>query len=402
VSGPGAPVKLLQFPTLFAIGGTETQVMNLAFGLDGSRFDVHFACLKRWGDFLEQIEASAKPLTEYRIDSLYGARTLRQQFRFARDLRRKGIDIVHTYGFYTNVFAIPAARLAGARVIVASIRDIGDHLTPTKRWVQRLACSLADGILVNAEAVKHRLVEEGYDPGRITVISNGIDVARVGRSERGTHLRHELGLPPRAPVVAVFSRLNPLKGIEYFLEAAASVGARFPEARFLVVGDGHVLQDGVVVDSPYKRELEAHAVRLGLEGRVVFAGFRLDVPDLLSEVAISVLPSLSEGLSNSVLESMGAGVPVVATAIGGTPEAVQDGVSGLLVPPRDARALAHAICTVLEDPELARRLGRAAQQRVSDHFSNEQMVRRTERFYLGLLANKAQRRAAAEPFKGVA
>jgi glycosyltransferase involved in cell wall biosynthesis len=390
------PVRVLQFVNLFAIGGTERQVVNLAHGLDRSRFDLHFACFKRWGDFLADIEATGGPLAEYRIDCLYGGKTLRQQFRFARELRQSRVDIVHTYGFYPNVFAIPAARLAGARAIVASIRDTGDHLTAAQRRVHRLTCRLADAILVNAEAVKERLVEEGYDRDRITLIGNGIRLS-LFRSNRDDRARRELGLPPGAPLVAVFSRLTPLKGIEYFLEAAAIVAVRFPQARFAVVGEDEVIRDGVAVGSAYSRELAAYAARLGLGERVAFTGFRLDVPELLAEVTVSVLPSLSEGLSNAVLESMAAGVPVVATAIGGNPEAVEDGVTGFLVPPRDAGTLARAISTLLEDRELATRLGRAGRQRVEERFSDEKMVRDTENFYLSLLARKASRQPPSNP-----
>jgi L-malate glycosyltransferase len=390
------PVKVLQFVNLFAIGGTERQVVNLAHGLDRSRFDLHFACFKRWGDFLADIEATGEPLAEYRIDSLYGGKTLRQQFRFARELRQSRVDIVHTYGFYPNVFAIPAARLAGARAVVASIRDTGDHLTAAQRGVQRLTCRLADAILVNAEAVKERLVEEGYGRDRITLISNGIRLS-LFRSNRDDRRRRELGVPPEAPLVAVFSRLTPLKGIEYFLEAAVIVAARFPQARFAVIGEDQVIQDGAVVGSTYSRGLAAYAASLGLGDRVTFTGFRLDVPELLAEVTVSVLPSLSEGLSNAVLESMAAGVPVVATAVGGNPEAVEDGVTGLLVPPRDVGSLARAISTLLEDRELAARLGRAGRQRVEERFSDERMVRDTENFYLSLLARKASRQRPSDP-----
>jgi L-malate glycosyltransferase len=392
-------VRLLQFVSVFAIGGTERQVVNLAQGLDRSRFDLHFACFNRWGAFLEDIEATGGPLTEYRIDCLYSAKTLRQQLRFARNLRRNRVDVVHTYGFSANIFAVPAARLAGARVIVASIRDTGDHLTPAKRRAQRLVCRLADAVLVNADAVKRQLIGEGYAEDRISVIGNGITLSRFGHGgEDGEdgRLRGELGLVAGAPLVAVFSRLTPLKGIEYFLEAAAVVAARFPQARFAVVGEDPILQDGAIVSGPYQRELVAYAARLGIGDRVTFTGFRLDVPKLLAEVAVSVLPSLSEGLSNAILESMAAGVPVVATAIGGNAEAVQDGVTGLLVPPRDADSLARAISTLLEDRDLAVRLGRAGRQRVVERFSDERMVRETEQFYLALLSKKGFRVAASE------
>ena len=135
-------------------------------------------------------------------------------------------------------------------------------------------------------------------------------------------------------------------------------------------------------------------MRLGIGGRVVFTGFRLDVPELLSEVAISVLPSLSEALPNVVLESMAAGVPVVATRVGGNPEVVEEGVTGLLVPPQDPAALAKAICRLLENPELASRYGRAGKQRIAEQFSLERMVRQTETLYLDLIrkARSDQRR----------
>jgi len=390
-------VKVLQFLAVFAMGGTERQAVNLARGLDRSRFGSQFACFRLVGEFVADIEATRSPWTRYGIECLYGGKTLYQQLRFVRDLRRSGVDVVHSYGFYANVFAIPAARLAGVRAIVASIRDTGDHLTRNQRRVQRLACRLADAILVNAEAIKERLVGEGYDGDRITIIGNGVTLSRFGPRSGNGRRRRELGFPPDAPLVAVFCRLNRLKGIEDFLEAAASVAARFPQARFAVVGEGRVIENGLMVEGPYKRELESHAARLGLGDRVVFTGLRGDVPELLDEVTVSVLPSLSEGLSNAILESMAAGVPVVATAVGGNPEAVKHGVTGLLVPPRNSAALGAAICALLEDPGRASRLGRAGRERVQERFSEERMVRDTQEFYLSLLARKgAPRMARAE------
>jgi glycosyltransferase involved in cell wall biosynthesis len=177
-----------------------------------------------------------------------------------------------------------------------------------------------------------------------------------------------------------------VKGLEDFLDAAALVARRNGAARFLIVGDGHVCRDGAVVpDAEYRQALEARARRLGLGDRVVFTGVRLDVPEVLAQVAVSVLPSLSEGLSNVVIESMAAGVPVVATRVGGTPELVEEGRTGLLTPPRDPVALAGAICRVLEDRELASRFGQAGRRRIAEHFSLERMVRDTEGLYERLL-----------------
>src|SRR5437867_4020126 len=133
------------------------------------------------------------------------------------------------------------------------------------------------------------------------------------------------------------------------------------------------------------------AKRLGLEGRVVFTGVRSDVAGVLSQVAVSVLPSLSEGVSNTVLESMAAGVPVVATRVGGTPEAIEDGETGLLVPPRNSAALAHAIGVLLENRQLATHLGQAGQQRVARDFQLERSVRETEKLYVELLERARER-----------
>ncbi len=356
--------------TSFQIGGTERQVANLALGIDAARFDLHLACLRNFGELLKELEPLAIPRPVFQIGRLYTPKTLWQAIRLARYIRRNLIQIVHSYGFYPNVFAVPAARLAGASIVVASIRDRGDILTPLQRWIQKWVCRLADCVLVNAEAIRDTLVEQGYRPDKIVVIRNGIELSKFGRREKGAALRRELGLPPTAPLVFVFSRLNRMKGVEYFLDAAALVAIRFPAVRFLIVGDG-----------AHRAKLEAHAGQLGLAQPVTFTGFRTDVPELLPEAAVSVLPSLSEGLSNSLLESMASGVPVIAADVGGNPEIIEHDVSGLLVPPRDSTALAAAIMNLLQNRDLAARLGDAGRRRVADLFSIERSVGEVESLY---------------------
>ena len=367
-------IKLLKMLTNFHIGGTERQVVNLALGIDPARFDLHLACLRSSGALLGELKTLQVPRPEFRIGRFYNPVTMWQGMRLARYIRKNRIQIVHSYGFYSNVFTVPAAWMAGGSFIVASIRDTGDVLTPAQRWVQRLVCRLADCVLVNAEAIRDKLVEQGYAPSKIIVIRNGITLSKFGNRQRNSLLRQELAVPLSAPLVVVFSRLNQMKGIQYFLDAATILARRCPEVRFLVVGDGE-----------NRKELEEYASRLGLGQRTVFTGFRSDVPELLSEAAVSVLPSLSEGLSNSLLESMASGVPVVATCVGGNPEVIEHGFTGLLVPPRDSAALAAAVGRVLEDKELAVSFAQAGVRRVTELFSMERSVRETEHLYQRLV-----------------
>ena len=383
---PTARVRLVNVVATLMCGGTEGQMMTLCRSLDAKRFDLEFACLRRVGPFVKDIDDRGLPLTEYRFSSFRSVTALSQQTKFARYVSRHGVDIVHSYSFYGNVFAIPPARLAGTPVVIASIRDLGLYLTPLQRRVQRYACHFADCVVVNAEAVKTWLVSEGYDASRIVVIRNGVDLTRFSGPAQPDRIRQEFGLPAGAPIVAVASRLSRMKGLEQYLEAAAVVARRTTDARFLIIGEPPPFDLG------YLDELKILADRLGIGDRVIFTGLRSDVPTLLAGVDVAVMPSLNEALSNALLESMAAGAAVVATRVGGTPEALVDGENGLLVPPDDVAALSGAVTRLLDAPELAARLGRAARQSIADRFSVERMVETTESLYCDLLARAARKR----------
>jgi glycosyltransferase involved in cell wall biosynthesis len=371
-------------PTLMC-GGTENQFMALARLLDRTRFDVEFACLRRWGPFVEELAQRNIPLTEYPVATFRSLTAVAQQARLARHIVRRRVQIVHAYNFYGNVFATPPARLV-APVVIASIRDRAPYLTAMQKRVQRYACRFADCILVNADAVKDWLIDEGYDASKISVIRNGVDLARFDDAPPPSQLRRELGLPDRTPLVGVISRLTRLKGLEHFLEAAAIVRSRMPDARFLVIGETSPM------DRDYLGELQQYAGRCGVADCVIFAGLRTDIPEVLASLDVSVMPSLNEALSNVVLESMAAGAPTVATRVGGTPEALVDGVTGIIVPPADSQALADAIVHLLKDAALAGQLGHAARARIADHFSIRRMVRATEDLYVELLERKQRKR----------
>ena len=381
-------VRILNVVPTLMCGGTENQFMTLGRRLDRTRFELEFACLRKWGPFVKELADRRIPLQEYQVSTFRSVHALAQQAKLARHIARRGIQIVHAYNFYGNVFAIPPARLV-APVVIASIRDRAPYLTAMQKRVQRYACQFADCVLVNADAVKDWLIGEGYSASNIVVIRNGVDTSRFDGPPADARLRQELGLEPDTRLVTVVSRLTRLKGIENFLEAAAALKPRYPKARFLIVGETSPH------DRPYLNELTDLARRLGVADRVTFTGLRSDVPALLGSSAVAVMPSLNEALSNVLLESMASGAAVVATRVGGTPEALRDGDTGLLVEPGDSAAITTAIARLLDDRELAIRLGRSARSLIADKFSVDRMVRSTERLYTDLLARKQKQQAPA-------
>src|SRR5262249_12707639 len=242
-----------------------------------------------------------------------------------RDVRKRQFDVVHTYGWYPNIFAVPAARLALRPAIIASIRDAGAYMTATKIQALKFACRLADCVLANSNAGRNWLIEQGVTGEKIEVIPNGILVPPLTDShDIGLSLRKEFGIPDGTPVCACVGRVVSGKGMDFYLRAARIVLERGRDVRFLMIGARSV-------DKNYQSEVDTLAHQLKLDDRVIFTGQRQDVPDILRDVDIVVHPSLTEGLSNVILEAMAAGVPVVATRAGGNPELVEDGRTGLLV-----------------------------------------------------------------------
>ena len=382
--------RIVQFVNTFDIGGTERQVVNLTRGLCHAGFETHLACFKARGGLKDEIERIGAPIVEFPIKTLKRPSILKPVVDVARFLRRSRIDIVHAQGFYPNVLGVLAAWLAGTPVIIASVRDMGHMWTPTQRRVQRIIGFLADAVVTNADAVAGRLRTEGWNPRRIEVIRNGIEIAPA--SAAAADLRRELGVAAGTPLVGVVTRLTPLKGVEDFIDAAAQLAPRHPEARFVIIGGPvHDRQHG----AHYDRTLWDRVRRLGQADRILFLGWRSDGNDLLRQLTISVLPSLTEGLSNVLIESLAAGVPAVATSVGGNAEVVQEGVTGLLVPPSDPARLAGAIERLLVEPGLASRLAVASRQRFEEHFTIDRMVQQMVRLYRRLLDRSPARRTVA-------
>jgi glycosyltransferase involved in cell wall biosynthesis len=372
-------LRVLKFLNHFDVGGTERQFIYVANGLDRSRFDVKIACFRRAGPLLATLRPEM-PIRPYPVEQgFYHFRSMLSQLHFASDVRKAKIEIVHTYGWYPNVFGIPAGWLAARPILIASVRDAGAYLTPSKIRALRFTCVLADCVLVNSVAGKDWLLAQGVKPEKIEVIRNGVNLPERGRKRATAGIRQEFAIPDDAPVCACIGRVVSGKGIDVYLRAARVLLEQNRDVRFLMIG-AHSFETN------YKLEMEELARDLRLDCRFIFTGERHNVAEILQDVDMVVHPSLTEGLSNVVLEAMAAGLPVVATTVGGNPELVQDGRTGLLVPPRNAAALAHAIASLLDHPQTARQFGEAGRQKIVQEFSIREMLRRTEDLYLRLVS----------------
>ncbi|MGB8061937.1 MAG: glycosyltransferase [Candidatus Sulfotelmatobacter sp.] len=362
------------------VGGTETQAVELATRLDPARYEVTLGCLRARGPLLEKLTGSAVDLREFYpkggFDSPGG---IYQMLRLAMFLRRGGFQIVHTHDLYANLLGIPAAVLARVPVIISSQRDLA-HLdlyrTRRRVWLRRLQ-NLSTAVLTNANAVRDAVAaEKRIAASKLRVIYNGVDLERFSAKTPDRSW-----LAPNAAqekwIVLVGNMHSNVKGHPCLIAAASAVVGEFPGVRFLLAGDGEQRQN-----------FEQQVAQLGLQGNFLFLGRRDDVPRLLASCDIAVLPSKAEGLPNAVLEYLAAGLPTVASRVGGNAEIVQDGKTGLLVPPDDPSALAEALLRLLRDPGFAVNLAHGGREYVTSEFSFRRMIENTDQLYTELLRQR--------------
>ncbi len=359
-----APLPIAIVMPSFEPGGTERQMIELIRRLDRSRWQVHVACFRRTGAWLARV-ADAATIVEFPIRSFRRPDTLAQMMALARWCRDRRIVVVHTSDLPSNIFGLPAAALARVRVRIGNRREVNPGRTLTEVSFQRAAFTCAHRIVANCQAAASRLLAEGVPRGKVRVIHNGVEV----HSHRAPDRRV---LPRRVVAVA---NLRREKGHDVLLRAAADVVCAFPDAHVELVGGGAELQ-----------ALRTLAHELGLERVVSFLGHREDVRSRLDAADIFVLPSRSEAFPNAVLEAMAAGLPVIASDVGGVREVVRHAATGLIVPPGDPVALASAICRLMADPPLAHGLGDAARTEVTARYSFDRMIDQFEALYLTELA----------------
>ncbi len=360
-------------------GGTERQVLALARLLDRSRFTPSLVTTAGGGALHAQFSA-LMPVTVFgdparanraRASAWGHAMTVR---RLAAIYRAERPDILHAYLPSSNVLGPIAARLSGVPRVIVSKRSLSDYKDkfPLLRRVEPVGNRLADVILVNSDAVRRDVEKtERFWEGKFRKVYNGVDVPEPWCPEEADRFRRREGIAPGSLVVLAVANFFAYKGHLDLVEAAMRMAALVPEAVFLLAGH----------DAGNMERCRIRARELGVERRVRFLGGRPDVADLLRACDVFVHPSHQEGFSNAVLEAMAAGRAVVATDVGGVPEAVAHGETGLLVPPRSPAALAAALVVLLRDPARARRMGEAGRRRVLERHATGRMVAEIEGLY---------------------
>ncbi len=300
-----------------------------------------------------------------------------------RLLRRQRPDVVEIYGLRANVVGRIAARLAGVPVILTGVISTDDWRRWHHVWLDRLTRPAVTRWVCNSRACARSLVErEKHPAGRLDVIYDAIDTARwtpAADPAARSAFRRQWGWPEDAVIGVTVANLRPDKGIEYLIEAASGVVEAVPQARFLLAGADEM-----------NGRLQRRVGELGLEKVIAFAGFQDDIRRLYDACDVAVLPSLREGLPICLIEAMCMELPVVATAVSGTPELVDDPATGLLVPPRDVAALRQALVAVMSDPRRRADMGRAGREKVLKTFRIERMVDELIRYYGELLRRTPQ------------
>jgi glycosyltransferase involved in cell wall biosynthesis len=366
---------LLLLYTLEA-AGAEKVVLSLVDRLDRRRYRP-IVCGFRGGSLRAEFERYGIPV--YVLDKRRGL-DLGVAWRLVRLMKEHDIRIVHSHNFSANLWGRLAAIVAGVPVRIATEHSMPWIKSRIERGLDQSLAPLTTKIVSVSEAVRDaHLREERIRPDRMAVIYNGIERWAGSDQETaafGYALRTELGIATDAPLCLTVGRLEPPKGHATLFEAIPRILASVPRARFVMAGDGSL-----------RGELEASARLLGIEHAVTFLGARNDVRRLCAVADVAINPAHREGFSIAMLEAMSAGLPIVATDVGGNAEAVISGESGIIVPPKDADALASGAIRVLADRELASMFGSRARQRFEERFTIERMMQSIEALYA--LADRA-------------
>lgn len=363
------PARILYVFVSLPVGGAEEHLLSLVHNLDRESFRPVVCCIGTGGPIGREIRDSGVPVVE--LGKMRTGRFDRRIVSSLRDLlRREKIDLLHSHLYHPNLYGRLAAFREGVPA-VCTVHNIYVRPKLHRRLINRwLARNTARIIAVSTPVRDDILRYDRVDPSKVTVVPNGVDVARFTLAMTREQARERLGIADVPYVIGTLGRLEEQKGLPHLVEALRLLAEGGDGAFLLVAGSGRA-----------EGRLREMISRLGLEARVRFLGVRRDVPEIHRAMDVFVLPSLWEGLPIALLEAMASGLPVVATPVGGIPDVVRDGTNGLLVPPADPVALAEALRRLRRDPSLGAELGRAGRETVRDRHSHRRVAEQVMTIY---------------------
>lgn len=358
------------------IGGCQRDLTKLALGIDRDRFEPHVGCFRLTGVRVEELRDNGIPIAHFPVYSFRSPHALKGAQQMGRYIREHGIALVHTFDVPTTVFGAPVARWYRAPAFVSSQLSFRDLYSGFFQRLLRVSDHISDRIVINCQAVGRDLESRGIPHDRLYLCYNGVDTtifhpARAARPNM---------LTGADLVVGVAAGLRPEKGLDILIRAFAGIAPGNRNVKLLILGDG-----------PIRDDLERSSCDLGVRHRVVFQPGAPDVEAWLRGVDIFVLPSHSESFSNALLEAMACGCCAIGSRVGGTPELIADGETGLLFAPGDAGDLVRKLQLVIDDVSLRERLRAAAVSFTHESLSLQRFVQRLEVLYAGLIGADVER-----------
>lgn len=362
-------IKVCHITDELGVGGLEKTLKNIVLGLDKNKYQQQVWCLKRKGIMAQDIEKAGILVKEYHLDGGFSVESI---LRLKRELDSENFQVIHAHGLYPYCWVGSATMLTKIPLIVMHCQNLYDGVRLRDKLKLRFLAFFTTEIVAVSEAVKYSLVRDvGLGLAKISVIYNGCEEIKINSPEQNELMRLDLGIAEHDFVIGNISRLEEHKGHRYLIEAVSQLEPYIPHLKCLIVGEGQV-----------KAGLERMAMNLGLKERVIFTGLRQDIGNLLSLMQVFVQPStLREGLPLALAEAASARIPLIATAIGGNPEIVFDGLNGFIVAPNDAKAIAQKLRYLFQHPAEREKMAQENHRIWEERFSLKKMLKDIDLLY---------------------